>query len=83
MDYLSIEALRDNVESTIEKANKENKTFLIGDGKEPSAVLMSLENWELIQETIQFYSDPENIETLSKHGKKEFINFEDINFDNN
>ncbi|WP_016897427.1 type II toxin-antitoxin system Phd/YefM family antitoxin [Aerococcus viridans] len=61
--------------------SEDEPLFIKEKGEEPLAVLLSLDEYELLLESIKFYSSPENIDYLIGNTKEEYIRFEDIDWE--
>lgn len=68
--------LRKDIFNAIKKVNKDSEPVIIhGKAENNSAVLVSLEDWNSIQETLLFLSNQQNIETLRERESDEEIEY--------
>ena len=66
MDTVTYTNLRKNLASAIDQVNEDRAPMLITRQKGDSAVLMSLEDYQSIQETLYLMQSPRNAERLQE-----------------
>jgi len=66
MDAISYTAARSNLAKTMEKVCEDHEPVIITRTKAPSVVMMSLEDYEALQETSYLLRSPENALRLLK-----------------
>ena len=66
MDTVTYTNLRKNLASAIDQVNEDRAPMLITRQKGDSAVLMSLDDYESIQETLYLMQSPRNAERLQE-----------------
>ncbi|WP_019626006.1 MULTISPECIES: type II toxin-antitoxin system Phd/YefM family antitoxin [unclassified Thioalkalivibrio] len=64
MDAISYTAARSNLAKTMEQVCEDHSTIIITRNKAPSVVMMSLEDFEALQETAYLLRAPENARRL-------------------
>lgn len=69
---------RKNIFNAIKQVNKDSEPLVIhGKSDDNSAVLISLDDWSSIQETLRFLSNQSNIDTLKEREVDEEIEYEE------
>lgn len=66
MNALSYTALRANLSTTMERVCKDHDPVIITKKREPSVVMISLEDYESMEETAFLMRNPENVKRLFK-----------------
>ncbi len=66
MNALSYTALRANLSSTMERVCEDHDPVIITKKREPSVVMISLEDYESMEETAFLMRNPENVKRLFK-----------------
>lgn len=74
--------LRKDIYNAIKQVNTNGSPVIISGKKDDSsAVLVSLDDWNSIQETLSFLSNQENVETLHERENDEEVEYEDSLWD--
>lgn len=74
--------LRENIYKAIKQVNTDGVPLIINGSKEDSsAILLSLDDWKSIQETLSFVSNQENIKILHEREDDEEVEYEESLWD--